>query len=57
MFLTHAKIQIKVKLRGLCNTEILFKVTEMQYCLSMENKLYAFYLAGFCLGSSHYKWN
>lgn len=38
MLLIHAKIQIQVKLKRSCDTELLFTVTEVQYCLAVENK-------------------
>lgn len=33
------KSKIRLNFKGLCNTEILFKVMEVQYCIAMEKEL------------------
>lgn len=32
------KSKLRLNLKGLCNTEILFKVMEVQYCIAMEKE-------------------
>lgn len=44
------KSKLRLNFKGLCNTEILFKVMEVRYCIAMEKEFYGVFWLGFVRG-------